>query len=197
MCFLRRASPVLLILSLWFAPVPEQAQPANLRGNSTLHSMGSLGTHASFHTDITFDNKMLRELARGLPSDQEAHRIVSNLDSVTVHIYRYSRPGLYKPADLSPLRNHYRVPEWKHLVAVGPSGQKQPARTDLWIRFRQGNVEAMALLHAEPKTLDIVEITGKLSPFELLHLRGHFGIPRFPADHFADDSGRQFLAEER
>ena len=41
----------------------------------------------------------------------------------------------------------------------------------------------MAVLLVSPKDIDLVTITGDLSPLDLLHLRGHFGIPKFDADN--------------
>jgi len=71
-----------------------------------------------------------------------------------------------------------------------------PERTDLWIQSRQGDVDAMKLLVAGPTAVNMVEISGKLSPLDLLHLRGHFGIPLFSADRFADGSSPQSFAEK-
>jgi hypothetical protein len=192
MRLLQGLCPVLLLSCLFFAPLPGRAQTVATPNNDLLlRSMAALGNHASFHTDFTFDNAMLRELARGFPGDEQSQHIVEELESVTVHVYRYPRPGLYSPADVEMVRNLYRGPAWKHLVATGMNHKSYPGHTDLWIRYGQGNVEAMTLLVAEPKALNMVEINGKLSPLDLLHLRGHFGIPRFSADRFADDNGPQ------
>jgi hypothetical protein len=191
-------SPVLLLSCLLVAPLLGHAQTVSPNNNDLLlRGMAGLGDQASFHTDFTFDNPMLRELARGFPGDEESQRTLEHLQSVTVHVYRYSRPGLYNPGDVDLVRNFYRGPAWKHLVATSPNREPRPARTDLWIRYKQGNVEGMVLLVAQPKTLDMIEINGKLSPLDLLHLRGHFGIPRFSGERFSDDSGHHFLAEDR
>jgi len=192
----QRLCPVLLLSCLFFAPLPDRAQAASPNNDLLLRSMAALGDHASFHTDFTFDNPMLRELARGIPGDEQSQRVVRDLQSVTVHVYRYPRPGLYNPADVEMVRSFYRGPAWKHLVATGMNHRSYPGHTDLWIRYRQGNVEAMTLLVAEPTALNMVEISGKLSPLDLLHLRGHFGIPRFPADRFLDGSGPQPFVEK-
>ena len=41
----------------------------------------------------------------------------------------------------------------------------------------------MTLVQA-PKSLTLVTVAGNLNPVDLLHLRGHFGIPRFEGDSF-------------
>jgi hypothetical protein len=38
--------------------------------------------------------------------------------------------------------------------------------------------------------LTLVTAAGDLSPLDILHLRGHFGIPRFEGDHFRDAHGQ-------
>jgi hypothetical protein len=197
MPLLQRLSRVLLLFCLFFAPLLGDAQTTSPSNEMLLRSMAALGAEASFHTDFTFDNPMLRELARGFPGDEESQRALENLQSVTVHVFRYSRPGLYNPADLEVVRNIYRGPVWKHLVVTGSGHVDRPAHTDLWIRYKQGNVEEMALLVAQPKALNMVEITGNLNPLDLLHLRGHFGIPRFSGERFSDESGHHCLAEDR
>jgi len=196
MHLLQGLCPVLLLSCLFFAPLPDRAQSAHPDNGLLLRSMASLGNHASFHTEFTFDNPMLRELARGLPEDEQSQQIVEGLQSVTVHVYRYPRPGLYDPADVAMVRSLYRGPSWKHLVATGMNHKSYPERTDLWIQSRQGDVDAMKLLVAGPTAVNMVEINGRLSPLDLLHLRGHFGIPLFSADRFADGSSPQSFAEK-
>jgi hypothetical protein len=187
---------VLLLSSLFVAPLPGRAQATSPNNDLLLRSMAALGTHSSFHTDFTFDNPMLQELARGFPGDEQSQRVVEDLQSVTVHVYRYPRPGMYRQADVEMVRSFYRGPEWKHLVTTEMNHKSYPGHTDLWIRYRRGDVEAMTLLVAEPNAVNIVEICGKLSPLDLLHLRGHFGIPRFSADRFSDESGNRSFAEK-
>jgi len=44
----------------------------------------------------------------------------------------------------------------------------------------------MVLLVANQTNLNLVAINGTLSPLDLLHLRGHFGIPRFSGDDLVE-----------
>jgi hypothetical protein len=46
----------------------------------------------------------------------------------------------------------------------------------------------MVLLVAGEKNLNLVAINGELSPLDLLHLRGHFGIPKFSGDDLVEQS---------
>src|ERR1700746_299567 len=42
----------------------------------------------------------------------------------------------------------------------------------------------MMVLIEKPKDLNLIAFNGDISTVDLLHLRGHFGIPRFPGDRF-------------
>jgi hypothetical protein len=47
-------------------------------------------------------------------------------------------------------------------------------------------VRGSVVLVETPKSLTLVTMAGNLNPVDLLHLRGHFGIPRFEGDSFKD-----------
>lgn len=188
----RRLSPLLLVTLLCLAPLSGNAQANQPNNALLLQSMASLGAHANFHTDFTFDKSMLQELAGGLPDDEYTQNTLNRLDSITVHIFHYSQPGMYVPTDLEGLRAYYRAPGWNHLVAAQPANTE--GRTDLWVLFEHDKVESLTLLVAKPTSLNIVEVHGNLSPLDILHLRGHFGIPRFTGDHFIDPTGQPFAA---
>ena len=42
----------------------------------------------------------------------------------------------------------------------------------------------MMVLISKPKDLNLIALNGDISTVDLLHLRGHFGIPRFSGDGF-------------
>jgi hypothetical protein len=44
-----------------------------------------------------------------------------------------------------------------------------------------GNFDGVVLMVANERTVNLVVIDGVISPLDLMHLRGHFGIPRFEA----------------
>lgn len=50
--------------------------------------------------------------------------------------------------------------------------------TDLWVRFDNGVVSDIAVLFAGEKRLNFVAVSGSISPLDILHLSGHFGIPK-------------------
>lgn len=166
-------------------PYPAQPYPDD---NWVPNAMAALGANASFHTDFTLDRQMLRGLANGFYGDQDGERIVASLRSISLHIYHYPGPDMYDPAALNAVRRAYDARGWTHLVASKDHIENPEAgRTDLWINFRNTNVEGMTVLVQNPFTLNLIVINGTLSPLDLLHLRGHFGIPRFPGDRFVPE----------
>ena len=159
--------------------------PSNYADDNWLpRGMDSLGDHASFHTDFTFNRQMLG-LASDFDGDEQTQHIIGNLRSISVHIFRFPQPGLYDPETLAYIRAQYYQRGWHHLVTAHSNpASDNPGSTDLWIRFAHADVEGMVLLVSNPTNIDLIVINGMLSPIDLLHLRGHFGIPRFPGNRF-------------
>jgi hypothetical protein len=155
-----------------------------------------LGRTAAFHTDFTFDRTML-QMASGLidGGDADTRNAIAKLNGVTVHLYRYAQPGMYDVRQLDAIRQQYKAAGWKHLVstqshaapptAPGPYAVGAEGHTDLFIKFQGTDVTGMVVLLASPRNLNVVALTGDLSPLDVLHLRGHFGIPKFAGDGFA------------
>jgi hypothetical protein len=52
------------------------------------------------------------------------------------------------------------------------------------------NVRGAVVLMESRKSLTLANLAGNLSPEDLLHLCGHFGIPRFEDDGLFGDSGK-------
>ena len=158
---------------------------------------------ASSHTDFTFDKNML-QLGSGLVDggDPDTRAAIAKLNGITVHLYHYAQPGMYDPHQLDAIRAQYHASGWKHLVGdkshsptATPPGSAPPPyaappappmlnaldqpHTDLYIKFQGMDVVGMVLVQATPRNLNVVALSGDLSPIDLLHLRGHFGIPKF------------------
>jgi hypothetical protein len=112
------------------------------------------------------------------------------LNGISVHSYHYASPGLYDPAALDMIRRQFEASGWRHLVAAHGKGDPfNPNQTDLWINFAHMDVTGMMVLISGPKDLNLVALDGDISTLDLLHLRGHFGIPRFSGDRFEPGKG--------
>ena len=146
----------------------------------------ALSQRAAFHTDFTFDHSMLQLASNFVGGDDPQTRTaIGKLESITVHSYHFAAPGLYDPAALDLIRRQYEAAGWKHLVAAHAKGDPfNPGQTDLWINFAHMDVTGMMVMISGTKDLNLVALNGDLSTVDLLHLRGHFGIPRFSGNQF-------------
>jgi hypothetical protein len=148
-------------------------------------AMDALAAQATFHTDFTFDQSMLHAMSQTLPDEDKP--IVAKLHSITVHSFRYSAPGEYDPAALDAVRALYKTGGWEHVGGHNPGAKKtgaplDPTRTDVWVRTSGENLAGAVVLVANEKNINLVYIDGVISPLDLLHLRGHFGIPKYQND---------------
>lgn len=159
--------------------------------------MDALADHASFHTEFTLDKSMLDAAGQIMPDADQP--VIAKLRSITVDSFRFPGAGLYDPAELDAVRSQYHGHGWTHLVpkhahaaaAAPPDPQAipdpdavTPTQTDLWVLVKHAKVEGMVLLVANQRNVNLVAVDGMISPIDLLHLRGHFGIPRFDGDDF-------------
>lgn len=174
-------------------PYPQQSGPAYPPPDGYLgwvpRGMGALARTAAFHTDFTFDRAML-QIARGMwdgSGDPEFAAAMSRLDGISVHSYHYAAPGMYDPRLLAGVRRQYTAMGWQHLVTA--HSRSTDGATDLWISFHDMRATGAVVLFQSPTNLNLIAFSGNLSPLDLLHLRGHFGIPRFRGDHFVPAPG--------
>ena len=164
--------------------------------------LNNLAADASFHTEFTFNPQTLQRMGQALPDPDKP--IVAKLRGITVDTYRFSQPGMYDPDVLHAVREQYSAAGWMHIRtdqrrAVPPppppgdeAAQQQyyeqsepprdPLRTDFFVHMVHNNVEGAVVLLANQKNVNVIYVDAFLSPLDLLHLRGHFGIPDFDSD---------------
>jgi hypothetical protein len=141
--------------------------------------------HAS-HTAFTFDRDML-QLAGGDERGGPYQRAVAELNSITFEAFRYHEPAFYIPESMASLIAAYDRAGWKHLVnqnGATPRDATMPrkAMTDLWLHFRGAEIDDVTVLVRGPKEMNLIEVSGSLRPLDLVHLSGHFGIPKVDPD---------------
>jgi len=147
-------------------------------------ALQDLSAQASTRTSFTLDRSMLGAVA-GLMANQddELRQSVQKLDGVSVHALRFGGYGTPDPAEVDQVREAYHMRGWKHLVTTtNAGGPVHNGVTDVWLVLDGVNVRGAVLLAETPKSLTLVTVAGNLSPVDLLHLRGHFGIPRFEGE---------------
>ncbi len=159
-------------------PPPAYAPGPAASGNSfgplgVPEALAGLTSQPASHTAFTFDRDMLQGiLGQG----------AVGLNAITVQNYRYREPAFYVPEALQALRASYGAAGWKHLVEanVSPREQVSPLKpiTDLWLHFRGAEIDDVAILIRAPRQMNVIEISGTLRPLDLVHLGGHFGIPK-------------------
>ena len=149
-----------------------------------------LGQRAAFHTDFTFDRTMLQVAGYFVgDADPGTRNAIAKLNGISVHSYHFAAPGLYDARTLDGMRRQFEASGWRHLVAARGKGDPfNPGQTDLWINVAHMDVTGMMLLFSGPRDLNLVAFSGDISTLDLLHLRGHFGIPRFAGDRFVTGS---------
>ena len=173
--------PVVPVLS----PVPlEWVPPALLE----------LQAQAAMKSSFTLDRNMLGAAAGMLPdSDADVKQTVRKLDGVSVHLLRFGDAGMVDEAEVDAVREAYHLRGWKHLVTTNNSGGPVRNQTaDVWLVLDGVNVRGAVVLAETSKSLTLVTVAGNLSPVDLLHLRGHFGIPRFDGDGLKPGGDRDY-----
>lgn len=157
------------------APVPLEWTPP---------ALDELSRQAPVKSSFTLDRNLLGAAAAILPdSEAEDRQVLRKLDGVSVHTMRFPDTGIPDEGAVESIRAAYHLRGWKHLVTTGRTGG--PVRdeiTDVWVVMDGVNLRGAVILAETPKSLTLVTVAGNLNPIDLLHLRGHFGIPRFDGD---------------
>lgn len=147
-------------------------------------ALAQLNAEAAVKSSFTLDRNLLAAAA-GLSenSDEDVRQAVRKLDGVSVHLLRFGAEGMADPDAIGAVREAYHMRGWKHVVtSTNSGGPVHNGATDVWVVMDGVNVRGAVVLAQTPKSLTLVTVAGNLSPIDLLHLRGHFGIPRFDGD---------------
>jgi len=189
---MKRTSLALFAFALFIAPLAKAEPPVNPQ-DWIPHGLEAISHRAAFHADFTFDKNMLR-LADGVFDDgsEDVRHAIGKLNGISVHTYRFAQPGAYDPNALELVRHQYHNGAWKHIVtasdhkstaSLGIGDPDTPvSRTDVWVGFEHASVTGVVVMLAGVKNVEVIVVSGDLSLLDLLHLRGHFGIPRFHED---------------
>jgi hypothetical protein len=171
-------------------PPPPASGPVIL--DWTPPALGQLSTLAAVKNSFTLDRTMLNAAASTLPdTDEPTRQAINRIDGVSVHMLRFGSLGIPDEGAVNSIREAYHLRGWKHVVTTqGNGGPVHDGTTDVWVVMDGVNVRGAVVLAETPKSLTLVTVSGNLSPVDLLHLRGHFGIPRFEGDQLQNQSRR-------
>jgi hypothetical protein len=169
---LKRVAQVAPPVNTDLSPVPlEWVPPALL----------DLQAQAAVKESFTLDRAMLGAAADVMNDrDPEVRQSINKLDGVSVHLLRFGPNRFFDPAEVDAVRDAYHLRGWKHLVtSTDRGGPVHNETADVWVVMDGVNVRGAVVMAETPQSLTLVTVAGTLSPIDLLHLRGHFGIPRF------------------
>ncbi len=164
-----------------YVPAPSPAPPPAPAGApqppGVAEAFSDLTSQPATRSSFTLDKDMLNSILGSQPA---------SIQSVTVTNYHYQERAFYVPEALAALRAAYGAAGWKHLVEahVSPREEVSPQKpiTDLWLHFRGAEIDDIAVLVRSPRQMDAINVSGMLRPLDLVHLGGHFGIPKVDPD---------------
>ena len=171
--------PALLSATLVFGYAqPPAGSPADLQS-----ALMNLADQPATHTSFSFDRTELQIAQNLLESNGlDANRAPAALTGISVDNYRYPRNAFYIPETMASIIANYHAAGWKHLVNANqtPANTAQPHTTvtDLWLRFAGPDITGITVLTRSPRDMSVIQIACELRPLDLIHLSGHFGIPR-------------------
>jgi hypothetical protein len=153
------------------------AQPQQQSNGWVPAGIESMRQGASSKTEFTLDHSMLVFAAKIDPNDEDLQRVIAGVRGVSVHSYRFSRTWTYDPAPLASIKDECQAAGWKQLMnreeKEGGAGL-----TDVWVRMENNAISNVAVLQAKTNNVNFVVVSGSISPLDLSHLGGHFGIPK-------------------
>jgi hypothetical protein len=152
--------------------------------------VAALRQGASSKTEFTLDHSMLVFAAKLDPGDADLRRVIAGVSGLSVHSYHFPGPGMYDAAALISVKKEYHAAGWEQLV----NSHEKDGRTgvtDLWIRLENNAVSNVAILVARANDVNLIVVSGSISPLDLFRLGGHFGIPKIEGGAVVPNSGRR------
>ena len=173
--------PVLFALALSSAALIAQP-PVGAPGDLQTALM-NLANQPATHFSVSLDRAELQAAQNLLASNGlDANRAAAAITGFSVDNYHYPRPAFYTPETMAAIIAGYHAAGWKHLVDANqtPANTAQPHSTvtDLWLRFAGPDITGITVLTRSPRDMSVIQIACELRPLDLVHLSGHFGIPR-------------------
>jgi hypothetical protein len=160
-----------LLLSTMISVSAQQRTDENPQGVEVLRQS------ASSKTEFSLDHSMLILASKLDSNNVDLVRVIAGVSGVSVHRYRFAEPWTYDQNALRSIKDGYQDAGWMQLVNKHDK-DGFPGATDLWVRWQNDVISNIAILVARSEEVTFVEITGSISPLDLSHLGGHFGIPK-------------------
>lgn len=154
-------------------PPPARLEPSQ---NWVPEAIAYLRQNASSKTEFDLDHSMVVLASKMDQNDMDLRRVVAGVDGISVHHFRFPGDGMYDPRILADVRQQYRAAGWQHIS--GSRSRDGGGATDIWVRLDNTTIRNVAILFAGPSQVNFVSVSCAISPIDLAHLGGHFGIPQ-------------------
>ena len=96
--------------------------------------------------------------------------MIAGVSGVSVHNFRYARPGTFDPQAVESVREDYRAAGWKQMMNKYEKNGG-PGVTDLWVRLENNAISNVAILVAKSNEVDFFVVSGSISPIDLVSSR--------------------------
>ena len=136
----------------------------------------ALGQYASSRTEFTLDHSMLVMASKLDKDNEDLQRVIAGVNGVSIHSFRFPGAVSFDPMLMDSIKQQYREAGWQHLVSNHKDDRG--LATDLWVHLDHAAISDIAVMFVGVKQLNFVSVSGSITPLDLLHLSGHFGIPR-------------------
>jgi hypothetical protein len=143
----------------------------------------NLADQPATHTGVVFDRSMM-QIVQGVleQGGLDEDRAAAALSSISYDNYRYKEPAFYTPETMASIVETFHRAGWKHLVngnqTPGNEAQPRTAITDVWLHFSGADIDHVTVLIRATRGMNLIQVAGDLRPLDLIHLSGHFGIPK-------------------
>jgi len=145
---------------------------------------------ASSKTEFTLDHSMLILASKLDQDNQDLRRVIAGVSGVSVHRYHYQEGTVYDPEVFKAMKQDYEAAGW-HQLMNNHDKHGGPGVNDLWIHFDHDAITGIAILLAKEDEVNFVVVSGSISPLDLSHLGGHFGIPKIQGGVLVPDTHRR------
>ncbi len=124
------------------------------------------------------------------PGNDDLRRVIAGVSGISVHNYRFPKPWMYDSEALNSVKEEYRAAGWKQLMnSRGKDGSA--GENDIWVRLENNAISNVAILLAKANEVDFFLVSGSISPMDLSHLGGHFGIPKIEGGVKVPNTGQR------
>ncbi|HEX3875671.1 MAG TPA: DUF4252 domain-containing protein [Bryobacteraceae bacterium] len=142
-------------------------------------NLDSIASKASNAVDLSLTGPTLKFAAKFLdasdPDEAGIKKLIDGLDGIYVKHFEFKRKNMWTQADLEPIRNQLRGPDWQRIVGVS---SEDGETGEIYLRVQDGKNTGVAILEAEEDEVTVINIVGTINLDQLAELGGHFDIPK-------------------